>query len=211
VFAGCGTPLFPKSIRDLEMTCTCPDWEVPCKHLAAVCYVLAEAFDDDPFAMLAWRGKGRADLLAALRRLSGVGAGAARSGSGHGGSGHSGGGHNGGGHNGGGHSGGGRGDSGRGGDGGRPVIDVADKPLAECIDAFWSTPLSAARLRALPPAIPAPADLLLRSLDPPMITAGGMDLVTLLRPAYSLMAGEASAATSEAGAAGEPGGTPAPD
>jgi hypothetical protein len=75
--------------------------------------------------------------------------------------------------------------------------------LAECVAGFWSTPLSAARLRALPPATPAPADLLLRSLDPPMITAGGMDLVTLLRPAYSLMAGEASAATSEAGAASD--------
>ena len=73
VFADCGTPLFPHSARDLEMTCSCPDWEVPCKHLAAVCYVLAEAFDDDPFAMLAWRGKGRDELLAALRRLAGGG------------------------------------------------------------------------------------------------------------------------------------------
>jgi uncharacterized Zn finger protein len=195
VFAGCGTPLFPKSIKDLEMTCTCPDWEVPCKHLAAVCYVLAEAFDDDPFAMLAWRGKGRADLLAALRRLSGTRAGTgpgdresadARRSGGLAGS----------------HS--GRGDSGRGGDGGRPVIDVTDKPLAECIDAYWYTSLSAARLRALPPATPAPADLLLRSLDPPLITAGGQDLVTLLRPAYSLLAGETSA-LGETGAAGEPG------
>ena len=71
VFAGCGTPLFPKSASGLEMSCSCPDWEVPCKHIAAVCYVLAEAFDDDPFAMLAWRGKGREELLAALRRLTG--------------------------------------------------------------------------------------------------------------------------------------------
>jgi uncharacterized Zn finger protein len=126
--------------------------------------VLAEAFDDDPFAMLAWRGKGRADLLAALRRLSGDRAGSDGAG------------------------------RARAGDGGRQVIDVADKPLSECIDTFWSTPLSAARLRALPPATPAPADLLLRSLDPPMITAGGKDLVTLLRPAYLLMAGEAAAA-----------------
>jgi len=163
VFASCGTPLFPKSIRDLEMTCTCPDWEVPCKHLAAVCYVLAEAFDDDPFAMLAWRGKGRADLLAALRRLSGVRTRETRR------------------------------DSVPAGDGGRPVAEVTDKPLADCVAGFWSTPLSAARLRALPPATPAPADLLLRSLDPPMITAGGMDLVTLLRPAYSLLAGDVSA------------------
>jgi uncharacterized Zn finger protein len=68
VFAACGTPLFPRSARDLEMSCSCPDWGVPCKHLAAVCYVLAETFDDDPFAMLAWRGRGREELLGALRR-----------------------------------------------------------------------------------------------------------------------------------------------
>jgi hypothetical protein len=67
VFAGCGTPLFPRSARDLQMSCSCPDWEVPCKHLAAVCYVLAEAFDTDPFGILAWRGRDRAALLAALR------------------------------------------------------------------------------------------------------------------------------------------------
>ena len=52
---------------------------------------------------------------------------------------------------------------------------------------FWSSSLSPARLRALPPAAPAPADLLLRSFEPPFITAGGMDLVTLLRPAYLAM------------------------
>jgi hypothetical protein len=32
-----------------------------------------------------------------------------------------------------------------------------------------------------------------------MITAGGKDLVSLLRPAYMLMAGEASAAAGETG------------
>jgi uncharacterized Zn finger protein len=75
VFAECGTPLFPRSAADLDMHCSCPDWGVPCKHLAAVCYVLAEEFDRDPFAMLAWRGKARDDLLAALREVrSGPGA-----------------------------------------------------------------------------------------------------------------------------------------
>jgi len=69
VFAECGTPLFPRSPADLDMHCSCPDWEVPCKHLAAVCYVLAEEFDRDPFGMLAWRGKAREELLAALRRI----------------------------------------------------------------------------------------------------------------------------------------------
>jgi uncharacterized Zn finger protein len=71
VFAECGTPLFPRSATDLDMHCSCPDWGVPCKHLAAVCYVLAEEFDRDPFAMLAWRGQARDDLLAALRRIQG--------------------------------------------------------------------------------------------------------------------------------------------
>jgi len=81
VFGECGTPLFPRSAADLDMHCSCPDWGVPCKHLAAVCYVLAEEFDRDPFAMLAWRGKGRDELLSALRQIQGArGVGAARPG-----------------------------------------------------------------------------------------------------------------------------------
>ena len=78
VFAECGTPLFPRSPADLDMHCSCPDWEVPCKHLAAVCYVLAEEFDRDPFGMLAWRGKPREELLAALRLIQAGGAAPAR-------------------------------------------------------------------------------------------------------------------------------------
>jgi uncharacterized Zn finger protein len=78
VFAECGTPLFPRSAADLDMHCSCPDWGVPCKHLAAVCYVLAEEFDRDPFGMLAWRGKGREELLATLRRIQGAPAGPGR-------------------------------------------------------------------------------------------------------------------------------------
>ena len=48
--------------RDLDMHCSCPDWGVPCKHLAAVCYVLAEEFDDDPFGC--WPGAGGAGRTA---------------------------------------------------------------------------------------------------------------------------------------------------
>ncbi|BCJ52897.1 hypothetical protein Asp14428_43720 [Actinoplanes sp. NBRC 14428] len=59
-------PLFPP---DLDMRCSCPDWGVPCKHVSAVLYVLAEAFDDDPFLVLAWRGRNRDEVLAALRGL----------------------------------------------------------------------------------------------------------------------------------------------
>src|SRR4051812_12269583 len=67
VFGSVGLSLFPGSARDIVMDCTCPDRAVPCKHLAAVFYVLAERFDDDPFQILALRGRDRAALLEDLR------------------------------------------------------------------------------------------------------------------------------------------------
>jgi len=66
VFAGLGLSLFPDTARELSLDCSCPDHAVPCKHLAATFYLLAESFDDDPFAILAWRGREREDLLANL-------------------------------------------------------------------------------------------------------------------------------------------------
>ena len=69
VFTSVGLALFPTSMRELSMDCTCPDWEVPCKHLAAACYLLAESFDEDPFEILAWRGRTRTELLDRLRAL----------------------------------------------------------------------------------------------------------------------------------------------
>jgi uncharacterized Zn finger protein len=69
VFSGLGLPLFPASAAELSMDCSCPDWEIPCKHLAAVFYLLAEAFDDDPFTILAWRGREREELLGNLQAV----------------------------------------------------------------------------------------------------------------------------------------------
>lgn len=66
VFAALGLSLFPRKARDLSLDCSCPDVAVPCKHLAATFYLLAESFDDDPFAILAWRGRERDDLLVSL-------------------------------------------------------------------------------------------------------------------------------------------------
>jgi uncharacterized Zn finger protein len=66
LFASRQLPLFPVDADELSMDCTCPDWQVPCKHLAATFYLLAEAFDDDPFTILAWRGRDRDTLLANL-------------------------------------------------------------------------------------------------------------------------------------------------
>ncbi|WP_327590814.1 SWIM zinc finger family protein [Nonomuraea sp. NBC_00507] len=63
LFAAMGVDLFP---RDLDMDCSCPDWGFPCKHLSAVLYLLAESFDDDPFLVLAWRGRTREQLLGSL-------------------------------------------------------------------------------------------------------------------------------------------------
>ncbi|MDT7649132.1 MAG: hypothetical protein QOI36_538, partial [Pseudonocardiales bacterium] len=67
VFDGVGLSLFPADQRDLAMDCSCPDYAVPCKHLAAVFYVLAERFDADPFQILALRGRDRDTLLEELR------------------------------------------------------------------------------------------------------------------------------------------------
>lgn len=71
VFRAAGAPLFPQQAKDLALSCSCPDWEVPCKHLAATFYLLAESFDDDPFAILLWRGRRRDVLLDRLRELRG--------------------------------------------------------------------------------------------------------------------------------------------
>jgi uncharacterized Zn finger protein len=69
LFAAAGEPLFPRTVRELDQRCSCPDGMVPCKHLAATFYLLAEAFDDDPFLILRWRGRDREALLGRLREL----------------------------------------------------------------------------------------------------------------------------------------------
>jgi uncharacterized Zn finger protein len=159
VFADCGAPLFPEPARDLTMTCNCPDWGVPCKHLAAVCYVLAEAFDDDPFKMLAVRGKTRDDLLAALRRRGPAvspPAGPPRAAEAT--------------------------------PALALLSDVTGVPLEESLADFWSAGLSQARLRVLPPSPVAPPDLLLRLASPPAVQVRGTPLPDVLAPAYARLA-----------------------
>lgn len=67
VLAGCKLTLLPGSYDALRATCTCPDVANPCKHVAAVYYILAERFDEDPFALFTWRGMTREELLEQLR------------------------------------------------------------------------------------------------------------------------------------------------
>ncbi|MEV6825265.1 hypothetical protein [Amycolatopsis sp. NPDC051102] len=60
-------PLFPSSAREVSLDCTCPDAEVPCGHLNAVFSALVERVADDPFTILALRGRDREALLEELK------------------------------------------------------------------------------------------------------------------------------------------------
>ena len=67
VFRAAGVALFPGTWKELRARCSCPDWENPCKHIAAVLYVFADQLDTDPWLLLAWRGRSREEILDRLR------------------------------------------------------------------------------------------------------------------------------------------------
>ena len=48
--------LIPKHWGDMQRSCTCPDWGDPCKHMAAVYYILARQIDADPHVLFQLRG-----------------------------------------------------------------------------------------------------------------------------------------------------------
>lgn len=65
-FRAAGLSLFPQRRQDLRTSCSCPDWSNPCKHVAAVYYLLGEEFDRDPFQVFRLRGLEREELVALL-------------------------------------------------------------------------------------------------------------------------------------------------
>jgi len=71
VFQQADLSLFPQRLKDLETECSCPDWSNPCKHIAAVYFLLGEEFDRDPFLIFTLRGLTREELLARLPRSGG--------------------------------------------------------------------------------------------------------------------------------------------
>lgn len=72
-FSQAGVGLFPASKGDLFTECSCPDWANPCKHIAAVYYLLGEQFDADPFLIFRMRGKSKDEIMTMLRtRRSGA-------------------------------------------------------------------------------------------------------------------------------------------
>jgi uncharacterized Zn finger protein len=62
-FSSIELSLFPSN---LNQSCNCPDYASVCKHLAAVHYILAERFDEDPFLLFLLRGKSQDEIMAAL-------------------------------------------------------------------------------------------------------------------------------------------------
>jgi len=172
VFAAAGTPLFPTGVGQLDLRCSCPDYQVPCKHLAATFYLLAEAFDADPFEILHWRGRDKATLLATLRSLRDRDDGGATRG---------------------GAAGAGTGKP------ARPrakkppppaapvtgasaaLADIASPDLAGTVDRFWVAPVP---LPPRPTTLDTEVDLLLRQLPTPPASIGGAELAARLRELY---------------------------
>lgn len=61
--------LLPQSKKDFVSTsCSCPDYAVPCKHIAAVYYCVAYKLDQDPFLLFDLRGLERSKLLQELSK-----------------------------------------------------------------------------------------------------------------------------------------------
>ncbi|MEH0985202.1 SWIM zinc finger family protein [Micromonospora sp. CPCC 205556] len=172
VFAEAGAPLFPAGVAELTQRCSCPDFAVPCKHLAATFYLLAEAFDADPFQLLHWRGRSRAELLDRLRALrAGAGvtppstADAVPEASG-------------------------RAPADKAAPPAQPppaagaarvLADLPAAALDEAVDRFWLPPVP---LPDRPPTLATGAELLLRQLGAPAPAIGGPGLLERLRRAY---------------------------
>jgi len=186
-FAATGLSLFPATAGDLDTDCSCPDWENPCKHIAAVYYLLAEAFDRDPFLIFAWRGRPRERLLTELRALRGQAAGTPTAGA--------------------------MDES----DVAFPTqleelvrsigldgVDLAGEITEEMTSRFWEAGGDLASVHVEPRAVAMP-DAILRDLGPSGLSAGGRPLEDLLAPAYRAIATAAARI-----AAGEPqeGGAP---
>ena len=156
VFAAAGLNLVPLSLDEVAMDCTCERWPMPCVHLAATCYALARSFEEDPFGIFTWRGRGRDELLLHLREL--------RSASPHGRA---------------------TAPVAPAGDPlPRPGRSAADEGALPSDPAgFWGGTEAAAPLGQRPGAASRP-DALLDQLDPPPLTCDGRPIVDVLRPGY---------------------------
>lgn len=67
-FEAADVSLFPERSKDIKTHCSCPDSANPCKHIAALYYIIAEEFDRDPFMIFELRGRTKDEISAALRK-----------------------------------------------------------------------------------------------------------------------------------------------
>ncbi len=175
-FVESSVSLFPTRSSHLRTTCSCPDSANPCKHIAAVLFLMAEEFDDDPFLILAWRGMERDDLLARLRALRSRGSGSSIAGT----------------------------PASQGGtkpeDGDDPRSERPAFDLGWPVTASGPADIEAMQLRPAPAfwrqgTVEAPSpvsavtvpDALLRLLDPLDVTIGERSVTDLLRGAYEVL------------------------
>lgn len=69
LFQQAGVNLLPGGHYDIEIRCSqCTENGQPCKHTAAVLYLLGEMLDDDPWLLFRLRGRDRQQVLQALRQ-----------------------------------------------------------------------------------------------------------------------------------------------
>jgi uncharacterized Zn finger protein len=66
VLTGAGLSLFPESGHEIATACSCPDWSNPCKRVAAVYYLIGEAFDRAPLLVFRLRGMDREEFSSIL-------------------------------------------------------------------------------------------------------------------------------------------------
>ncbi|MBO0856142.1 MAG: SWIM zinc finger family protein [Nocardia sp.] len=66
-----GPLLLPNTAAELDFSCTCPDDGWPCKHVAALCYIVAERLDETPSLMLTLRGLDLDTLISGVAREDG--------------------------------------------------------------------------------------------------------------------------------------------
>lgn len=67
-FANLSLSLLPQSRKDFKTSCSCPDWENPCKHIAGVYYLVAREFDRDAFLIFKLRGLSKEELQQELAK-----------------------------------------------------------------------------------------------------------------------------------------------
>jgi uncharacterized Zn finger protein len=155
-FAEAEVSLFPAKKRDLKTDCSCPDSANPCKHIAAVYYLLAERFDDDPFLIFKLRGRTKEEIIGSLRRWrapdvgisSEAGARAASPAS-------------------------------------PASSDESAKPLDSCLDCFWEAGVSLGSF-SVKPAPPAVVAAILKRLGDAPYAIGEDNISALLAKAYEM-------------------------